>query len=165
MKYWLVKSEGDCYSIDDLAIDTKKRGHTQWSGVRNFQARNFLKEMKKGDLVLFYHSNGTPVEPNGVYGVARVVNESYIDETALDSKDEHFDPRSVAYKKVGKEPLWVAPDLAFVKKLEKPVTLEEIKRSKDLSGILVAKRGQRLSVMPVSEDHFRRITSFLRSTI
>jgi predicted RNA-binding protein with PUA-like domain len=157
MKYWLVKSEGDCYSIDDLMTDTKKKGHTQWSGVRNFQARNYLKEMKKGDMVLFYHSNGTPAAPNGVYGVAKVVNESYIDETALDPKDEHFDPKAVAYKKAGKDPLWVAPDLAFVKKLDTPVTLEEIKRSKELSGILVAKTGQRLSVMPVSEDHFKRI--------
>jgi predicted RNA-binding protein with PUA-like domain len=158
MKYWLVKSEGDCYSIDDLMTDTKKKGHAQWSGVRNFQARNYLKEMKKGDMVLFYHSNGTPTAPNGVYGVAKVANESYIDGTALDPKDEHFDPKAVAYKKAGKDPLWVAPDLAFVKKLDKPVTLEEIKRSKEFSGMLVAKTGQRLSVMPVSEDHFKRIS-------
>jgi predicted RNA-binding protein with PUA-like domain len=157
MKYWLVKSEGDCYSIDDLKTDTNKKGHAQWSGVRNFQARNYLKEMKKGDMILFYHSNGTPATPNGVYGVAKVVNEFYIDTTALDPKDEHFDPKAVAYKKAGKDPLWIAPDLAFVKKFEKPVTLEEIKQSKGLSGILVAKRGLRLSVMPVIKSHFEWI--------
>jgi len=157
MNYWLVKSEGDCYSIDDLMNDTKKHGSTEWSGVRNFQARNYLRDMKKGDLVLFYQSNGRPAAPNGVYGVAQVVNEWHIDETALDPADEHFDPKAVEYKKAGKDPLWVAPDLAFVEKFDKPMTLEEIKRSPEFVGILVAQRVQRLSVMPISEKHFRRI--------
>lgn len=155
MNYWLVKSEGDCYSIDDL----KKDGQAAWTGIRNFQARNYMRDgMKVGDLVLFYHSNGTPSAPSGVYGIARVAGAAHIDESALDSKDEHYDPKAVEYVRAGKDPLWMCVDLEFVKKLLEPVSLEEIKNNKDLRGMLVARPGQRLSVMPVVEKHFRFFT-------
>jgi predicted RNA-binding protein with PUA-like domain len=99
MKYWLIKSEGTCYSIDDL----KKDKRTPWSGIRNFQARNHMRAMEIGDLALFYHSSS---EPTGVFGVAKVVAKAHIDETALDSKDEHYDQKAVEYVKQGKAPLW-----------------------------------------------------------
>ncbi|MBP9701364.1 MAG: EVE domain-containing protein [Candidatus Pacebacteria bacterium] len=151
MNYWLVKSEEQCYSIDDL----KKEKRTAWEGVRNFQARNFMKDgMKVGDLVLFYHSMS---DPTGVYGIAKVVSATHIDESALDPKDEHYDPKAVKYQKEGKDPLWVCVDLQFVSKFSKPVSLEEIKQNKQLQGMLVTKRGQRLSVMPVEKKHFEII--------
>ncbi len=151
MNYWLVKSEGSCYSIDDLKKDNK----TPWTGIRNFQARNFMKDgMKIGDLVLYYHSMS---DPTGVYGIARVVSVPHVDETALNPKDEHYDPKAVKYHKEGKEPLWVCVDMEFVKKFPRPVSLDEIKKDKSLAGILVTRKGQRLSVMPVEEKHFRRV--------
>lgn len=141
MNYWLMKSEGDCYSIDDL----KKDKITAWSGVRNFQARNYMRDdMEIGDKALFYHSSS---KPTGVYGIAQVVSKPHIDKTALDPKDEHYEPRSE----------WVCVDMKFVSKFPHPITLEEIKKDGQLKGILVAKTGQRLSIMPVSEKHFKRI--------
>lgn len=151
MNYWLVKSEGQCYSIDDLKKDKK----TAWTGIRNFQARNFMKDgMEAGDLVLFYHSMS---EPTGVYGIAKVVSKPHIDESALDPKDEHFDSKALKYVKEGKDPLWSCVDIAFVSKFAHPVSLLDIKKERELAGILVARRGQRLSVMPVEEKHFNII--------
>ncbi len=150
MNYWLLKSEGDCYSIDDLKRDKR----TAWEGIRNFQARNFMKAMKKGDLVLFHHSMS---DPTGVYGIAKVAGEHHIDESALNPKDEHYDAKAVNYQKEGKEPLWSCVDLEFVKKFARPVSLDEIKKNRELHGILLARKGQRLSVMPVSEEHFKTI--------
>ena len=151
MKYWLIKSEGECYSIDDLARDKR----TPWEGIRNFQARNFMRDgMSVGDLVLFYHSNA---KPTGVYGIARVASAAHIDESALNPKDEHFDPKAVKYVREGKEPLWVCVDMAFVKKLPHPFSLEDMKRQPRLQSMLVLRRGQRLSVMPVAEEHFNII--------
>ncbi|MES3030856.1 MAG: EVE domain-containing protein [Patescibacteria group bacterium] len=149
MKYWLIKSEGDCYSIDDF----KKDKRTAWTGIRNFQARNYMKEMKVGDLALFYHSSS---EPSGIYGVAKVVALAHEDETSLDPNDEHYDPKSIMYQFEGKGPLWECVDVAFVQKLEKPISLEMIKKDKELKKMLVAQTGQRLSVMPVEEGHFKR---------
>jgi len=151
MNYWLVKSEGGCYSIDDF----KKDKRTPWTGIRNFQARNHMRDgMKIGDLVLFYHSSS---DPTGVYGIAKVVSKPHLDETSLDPKDEHYDPKAMKYPNEGKELLWMCVDLQFVRKFEHPVSLDEIKRNRDLEGILVARRGQRLSVMPVSKKHFKII--------
>lgn len=148
MNYWLVKSEGNCYSIDDL----KKDKRTAWEGIRNFQARNFMKDgMQIGDLVLFYHSMS---DPTGVYGIAKVVSAPHIDESALSPKDEHYDPKAMKYQKEGKDPLWVCVDLQFVKKFTRLVSLEQIKQNKQLQGMLVTQRGQRLSVMPVEKKHF-----------
>ena len=149
MNYWLVKSEGQCYSINDLKRDKR----TAWEGIRNFQARNFMKDgMEIGDLVLFYHSMS---DPTGIYGIAKVISEPHIDMSALDPKDEHYDAKAAKYEQEGKEPLWSCVDLEFVKKFDRPISLEEIKRNHDLNGILVTRRGQRLSVMPVEEKHFK----------
>lgn len=145
MNHWLIKSEGDCYSIDDL----EKDGETAWTGIRNFQARNHMRDgMKIGDLVLFYHSSSKSIsKPNGVYGIAKVGSKPYRDKTALDPKDEHYEPKSE----------WVCVDMKFIKKLPRPVSLDEIRADPSLKGILVAKTGQRLSVMPILGKHFKRV--------
>ena len=142
MQYWLMKSEPSVYSIDDLKRDKK----TYWDGVRNFQARNFMRDsMKMGDLVLFYHSNA---EPSGVAGIAKVGREGYPDFTAWDKKDIHYDPKSTKEK-----PLWSMVDLEFVEKFSRFVSLEEMKKNFDLKRMMVTKAG-RLSVQPVERKHF-----------
>ncbi len=128
-----------------------------WEGVRNFQARNFMKQMKVSDLLLFYHSSGGPKEPTGIYGVAKVLAEAHVDESALDLKDEHFDPKAVKYVKEGKDPLWMCVDVGFMEKLKRPVTLVDIKADTLLRKMLVAKPGQRLSVLPVKKEEFERV--------
>lgn len=150
MRYWLLKSEGDCYSIDDLKRDKT----TAWTGVRNYQARNFMRDdMKKGDLALFYHSNS---KPNGIYGIAKIVAPAHPDATQFDVHDDHYDPAS---KK--EDPRWVCVDVGFVKKLAEPISLEEIKRDPHLEGMMVRATGSRLSVQPVSEKHFNYIVEQL----
>lgn len=141
--YWLMKSEPDVYSIDDLARD----GKTYWEGVRNFQARNFMRDtMKTGDLVLYYHSNA---EPSGIAGVARVCREGYPDSSSWDKKDIHFDPKSSKEK-----PLWFMVDIEYQSKLKKFLSLEDLKKNPVLKEMLVLKRGMRLSVQPVDKKHF-----------
>jgi len=140
-----MKTEPEMYSIDDLKKD--KKG--SWDGVRNYQARNFMMEMKKGDLVLFYHSNTKII---GVAGIAKVIKESYPDHTAYDKKDEHFDPKSKKEK-----PTWYMVDVGFVKKFKEVVTLEEIKKNKKLKDMRIVQKGSRLSVTPVSEKEFEVI--------
>jgi predicted RNA-binding protein with PUA-like domain len=148
MNYWLLKSEGDCYSIDDLKRDKK----TSWTGVRNYQARNFMRDgMQSGDLVLFYHSNGTTTAPTGIYGIAKI-GKIHPDETQFDKVSEYYDPKAILEK-----PTWFCPDITFVKKFPHPVTLTEIKFDPRLSGMIVAQKGSRLSVQPVSERHFKII--------
>ncbi len=149
MKYWLVKSEPEVFSIDDLSKLKNKTTH--WDGVRNYQARNFIRdEMKLGDKVLFYHSN---TEPNAVVGICEVVKEAYPDSTAFDSKDIHYDPKS---KK--ESPVWFMVDIKFVKKFSKVVTLQEIKGNKKLQKMRLVQPGSRLSVMPVTKDEFNEIS-------
>ncbi len=146
MNYWLIKSEGECYSIDDL----KKDKRIDWFGVKNYQARNFMRDdMEIGDLALFYHSNS---KPSGVYGVARVVSPVHPDMTAQDKKDKHYDPRSTKTK-----PIWECVDFEFVQKFVEPIPLHYIKIDPKLCEMLVARKGQRLSIMPVSKTHFDRI--------
>jgi len=146
MNYWLIKSEGDCYSIDNLKKDKK----TSWGGVRNYQARNFMRDsMKVGDLALFHHSNS---KPTGVYGIAKVVSNPHTDLTALNEKDEYFDSKSTKEK-----PIWECVDFAFVEKFTQPVTLEDIKHDHCLEGIMLTKKGSRLSIQPVSRAHFERV--------
>ena len=153
MQYWLIKSEGSCYSIDDLKRDKR----VPWTGIRNYQARNFMRDdMRVGDLALFYHSNGTLESPTGIYGVAKVVSKPHPDETQFDKKDEHYDPKA----KEGM-PIWACVDMAFVKKFKAPITLGDIKRDRQLEGMEVRKTGSRLSIQPVSEKHFKRITEAL----
>lgn len=147
-KYWLVKSEPDVFSIDDLAKEKDKT--TYWDGVRNYQARNFIRdEMKLGDAVLFYHSNS---DPTAVVGVCEVVKEAYPDFTAFDPDDPHYDPKS---KK--DNPAWMMVDIKLVKKFKTPVTLEEIKNNPKLNNMRLVQRGNRLSVFPVEKNEFDEI--------
>lgn len=146
MQYWLIKSEPTCYSIDDFTRD-KKAG---WSGIRNYQARNFMRDsMQVGDLVIFYHSSATP--PSAV-GVARVASKAYPDSTALDPKDDHFDPKSST-----ENPIWIQVDMAFVEKFPTPVPIGAIKANPKLKGIPLTQVGSRLSVQPLLEKHFEEI--------
>jgi predicted RNA-binding protein with PUA-like domain len=145
MNYWLLKTEPNGYSIDDLKRDKK----TPWGGVRNYQARNFMMQMQKGDLVLFYHSS---CKPAGVYGIGRVASAAHPDETQFDAKSEYFDPKATKEK-----PVWYCADVAFVKKFKNPITLEMIKFDPKLEGMLVRARGSRLSIQPVSQKHFKHI--------
>lgn len=146
MNYWLIKSEPNCYSIDDL----KKDKRTSWNGVRNYQARNFMRDsMKIGDMALFYHSS---TKIPGVYGVAKVVSTTHRDESALNKQDEHYDPRSTKEK-----PIWECVDFAFGKKFSRAISLEEIKHDYKLEGIMVTQKWSRLSIQPVSKNHFERI--------
>lgn len=147
MNYWLIKSEPDCYSINDFAKDKK----TAWTGIRNYQARNYMRDhMKVGDLVLFYHSS---IDPKAVVGIAEVVSKSHPDITALDKKDDHYDPKATK-----DNPIWYCVDVKFLEKFSNPVTLGHIKIDPSLKGIEVAKQGSRLSVQPVSKAHFERIS-------
>lgn len=150
MRYWLMKSEPDVFSIDDL----KKKRQAPWDGVRNFQARNHMREMKVGDLVLFYHSS---TQPPGVAGVARVCREAHPDPTAWDKKSEYFDPRSTAEK-----PLWDLVDVEFVEKLPRLVSLDQIKADPALNGMEVTKK-PRLSVQRVDPKDFNHILVLARN--
>ncbi len=146
MHYWLMKSEPSCYSIDDLQRD--KVG--MWDDVRNYQARNFMRDdMKKGDMVLFYHSS---CEVVGVVGIGTISKEAYPDPTQFDESSYKFDPKSKKEK-----PTWVSVDVKFVEKFTHPLTLAELKNDPFFNDMLVVKRGMRLSVQPVSEKHFARI--------
>ena len=153
MRYWLIKSEGSCYSIDDLKRDKK----TAWTGIRNYQARNFMRDdMSVGDLVLFYHSLGTTENPSGVYGVAKVASKPHSDMTQFDTKDMHFDPKAKQ-----DAPTWYCVDIAYVKKFKTPINLGMLKIDHNLNGMEVCRAGSRLSVMPVSEKHFKYICDVL----
>ena len=149
MKYWLMKTEADVFSIDDL----KRVKREAWTGVRNYQARNFMKEMKKGDLVLFYHSSS---DPTGVAGIAKVVAEAHPDESAFDVKSDYFDSKSKR-----ESPLWSCVDVGFVKTLPGVITLATLKADPKLRGMRLLEPGSRLSVQPVSEAHFKYITERL----
>lgn len=138
--YYLLKSEPETYSIDDLKSDKK----TDWTGVRNYQARNFMMGMHAGDLCIFYHSG----DVRECMGVAKVVGEPYPDPTQFDAKSDYFDPKAAKEK-----PRWMLVDIAFVKKFKRPIPLSEVKRDPGLRGILLA-TATRLSVQPVSQKHF-----------
>lgn len=144
VRYWLMKSEADVYSIDDLERD----GRTMWDGVRNYQARNNMKEMSEGDRVLYYHSRQTP---SAVTGLARVVREAYPDPTQFDPKNKYFDPKSDP-----DDPRWWLVDIAFEKKLERQVGLPEIKARASLSDMVLV-RNSRLSVQPVEKKEFDEV--------
>jgi predicted RNA-binding protein with PUA-like domain len=144
-RHWLVKSEPDVFSFDDLLASPKRT--TCWDGVRNYQARNFMRDdMKKGDLVFFYHSNA---EPAAVVGVAEVVREAYPDHTALDPRDPHFDPKSKA-----DAPTWMMIDLRGVERLANPLSLAELRGVAGLERMALLQKGSRLSVQPVSPEEW-----------
>jgi predicted RNA-binding protein with PUA-like domain len=144
-QYWLMKSEPDVYSIDDLA---KQRRGT-WEGVRNYQARNHMRAMRLGDLALFYHSNATPP---GVAGVLKIVRLAYPDDTQFDPKSEYHDPKSPR-----DAPRWDRVDVGYVKKLARFVPLDELKADPALADMLVIRRGMRLSVQPVAQADFEHV--------
>jgi predicted RNA-binding protein with PUA-like domain len=147
-RYWLVKSEPDVFSFDDLLARPGKTTH--WDGVRNYQARNSMRDgMKKGDLVFFYHSSTDPAE---IVGVAEVTREGYPDPTALDPKDSHFDPKSKA-----DAPTWFMVDIKAVEKLKRPLSLAELRGVKGLEKMTLLQKGSRLSVQPVTAAEWKII--------
>lgn len=140
-RYWLVKSEPDAFSFADLVASPN--GTTRWDGVRNYQARNFMRDgMRLGDLVFFYHSS---TDPAAIVGVAEVAREAYADATALDANDPHFDPKSRA-----DAPAWVMVDLRAVAPLARPLPLAELRGVKGLEKMVLLQKGSRLSVQPVT---------------
>ena len=143
MACWLMKSEPDAYSIDDLERD----GREMWDGIRNYQARNMMRDdMRVGDDVFFYHSNCK--EP-GIVGLARVASEPYPDPTQFDPESKYYDPKSAE-----DNPRWLLRDLEFVRKLGRTITLAELKEHPELEGMILLRRGNRLSIMPVSGEHW-----------
>jgi len=146
-QYWLMKSEPDVFSLDDLKSRPKRTEH--WDGVRNFQARNFLRAMKRGDLAFFYHSSCP--EP-GIAGIVEIVREAYPDFTAWDPKSEYHDPRSTAER-----PLWYMVDVRYKRRLERLIPLAELRANRKLKNLPLLARGSRLSVMPVSAAEWRAI--------
>jgi predicted RNA-binding protein with PUA-like domain len=146
IQYWLMKSEPDVYGIDDLERD----GATDWEGVRNYQARNYMRDaMRVGDRVLFYHSSTTPP---GVAGVGEVARAAAADPSAWDPAGPYFDPKSTP-----EAPRWVTVRLSFVEQFPAVVPLQTLRDDPRLDGMLVTRRGQRLSIQPVSAPHFRRV--------
>lgn len=146
MQYWLMKTEPDAFSIDDLA----KAGVEPWDGIRNYQARNYMRDsMKIGDKILIYHSRAQPV---GVVGIAEVASEPYPDATQFDPKSKYFDPKSQP-----DNPRWVLVDVRYLSHLPRLVSLAELKLNPELNQMLVVKRGMRLSIQPVSEPHFKMV--------
>ena len=144
--YWLMKSEPEAYSIQQLAKD----GVTSWDGIRNYQARNFMRdEMKVGDAVLFYHSNA---KPPGIVGVAEVCRAAYPDHTAWEPGSAYFDARSTTEK-----PVWMMVDVRHVETFPGLISLERLRNESKLDGMLVIRKGQRLSIQRVSAVHFRHI--------
>ena len=148
-KYWLMKCELSECSLDDLK-DKRANSTGKWRGVRNYQARNFMRdEMKKGDSVLFYQSNcDTP----GVPGLAEIAREAYPDPSAFDKKSRYFDPDSSK-----KDPRWFSVDVKWKRKFKRYVTLKEMKGTPDLKDMRVVQRWQRLSIQPVAPEDFRKV--------
>ena len=143
-----MKSEPDAYSIDDLERD----GRDMWDGIRNYQARNMMRdEMKVGDQVFFYHSSCK--EP-GIVGIAKVASKAYPDPTQFDAKSKYFDPKS---KK--DDPRWFLVDVEFVRKTARNIGLSELKEEKSLADMILLRRGNRLSIMPVASKHWKKILS------
>ncbi|MGC6423679.1 MAG: EVE domain-containing protein [Lentimonas sp.] len=148
MKYWLMKSEPDVFSFDDLK--SRPQQTEPWDGVRNYQARNFMRdEMRAGDLILFYHSN---TNPPGVAGIAEVASEPYPDPTAFDKKSKYFDPKSKL-----DNPRWILVDVKYHADLKRLVSLEEMKAMKALEELRILQRGNRLSITPVTRKEFDAI--------
>lgn len=145
--YWLLKSEASSYSIDDLARDKQ----TDWGGVRNYQARNTIRDsMSKGDLAFFYHSSSDVI---GIVGICEIASDAHPDETAFDTTDHHYDPKSSPAN-----PIWYSRTVKFKKKLKTPITLAELKDVKGLEKMVLLQRGSRLSVQPVSENEWHTIS-------
>ena len=149
-RYWLFKSEPTAYSFDDLMNDPD--GWAEWDGVRNYQARNMMRDdMKVGDSILFYHSNAKPM---AVVGIASVVREGYDDFHALDPDDKHYDPKATPEK-----PIWSMVDIKGERPLARPVTLAEIKENPKLKDMLLIRKGMRLSIQPITKEEFIEVVA------
>lgn len=146
-RFWLLKSEPSTFSIDDLRQMPNRT--TCWDGVRNYQARNFLRTMAVGDHVLFYHSNA---DPPAVVGIAKVVKTAYPDPTQFDKKNKHYDPASKS-----SQPRWDMVDIAYVRRFQRPLTLDELRKEAKLKGMMLLQKGSRLSVQPVSSLEWQHI--------
>jgi len=153
MGYWLMKSEPTTFSIQDLAKASKRT--TCWDGVRNYQARNFMRAMKIGDQVLFYHSNA---DPPAIVGIAEIVREAYPDHTAFDPKDGHYDPKSRIDR-----PTWDMVDLRLVRIFSSPLTLDRLRQQPRLKHMELLRKGSRLSVQPVRANEWRAIVGLEHS--
>lgn len=148
-QFWLMKSEPTVFSFDDLKARPRSIDH--WEGVRNYQARNYMLEMRKGDLVLFYHSNcATP----GVAGIAEVFREAYPDHTAFDPLSSYYDPKSKP-----DDPRWFMVEVKWKEAFLRMVTLSEMRNTPELSGMRLMQKRQRLSVMPATKEEFEKIRS------
>jgi predicted RNA-binding protein with PUA-like domain len=148
VRYWLMKTEPGEFSYDDLTSRPDQTEH--WDGVRNYQARNLMRDdMRVGDSVFFYHSN---CDEPGIVGLARIVREAYPDHTAFDPDNKHYDPKSRP-----DQPTWFMVDVQAVRKLRRTITLTELKACPELDGLALIRRGNRLSVMPVSDKHWHFI--------
>jgi predicted RNA-binding protein with PUA-like domain len=146
MKYWLIKSEPETYSIDHMEKDRE----TLWEGVRNYQARNFMqKDMQKGDLAFFYHSNAVP---SAIAGLVEISGAAVADPSALNTKSPFFDPKATKEK-----PIWYCVKVKFKKKFKKLLSLDDLRTQKKLENMVLLQKGSRLSVQPVSESEFKKI--------
>ena len=154
-RHWLLKSEPDVFGLDHLWAAPART--TCWDGIRNYQARNYMRDdMRIGDLALFYHSNA---EPAGVAGIVEVVREAYPDHTAFDAQDPHYDPKSRV-----DAPTWLMVDVRAVERFPALVTLDTLRATPGLEEMLVLRRGNRLSVTPVTPDEWRRVCALGRAT-
>ena len=146
MKYWLMKNEPEDYSVDDL----ERAGTDYWDGIRNYQVRNFMRdEMSVGDQAFFYHSN---CKVPGIFGIMEIASEAYPDHTAWDPNEHYYDPRSTP-----ESPVWLMVDVKFIHKFENPVTLKELRTHPELSEMRILQRGNRLSVTPLTREHWNFI--------
>ncbi|MEC4672889.1 MAG: EVE domain-containing protein [Nitrospirota bacterium] len=146
-QYWLLKSEPSVFSIDDLVRSLKQT--TCWEGVRNYQARNFLRDMGKGDQAFFYHSSA---DPPAIVGIVKVAKAAYPDSHALDPRSKYFDPKSTK-----KDPRWWMVDVRYVQKFETPLALDSLRSVNGLEHMELLRKGSRLSVQPVREAEWKII--------
>lgn len=151
MQYWLFKTEPGCFSLDDLVFSPNAT--TSWDGVRNYQARNLMQAMKKGDLGFFYHSGKKPE----IVALVEVVREAYPDHTAQDPKNRHYDEKATP-----ENPRWYMVDVKLVSRFDRPIPLEELRKQPELEGMELLRRGSRLSVQPVEERFFRHIMDMVK---
>jgi len=147
VNYWLMKSEPTCFSIQDL--DKRPHQTEPWDGVRNYQARNFLQAMKKGDLAFFYHSS---CPKPGIVGMSKIVNAAYPDKTALQISDHHYDPKSTLSK-----PRWYSVDVQLIRIFKSILSLEDLKIQPELKEMRLLQKGNRLSVMPITTLEWQHI--------
>lgn len=149
---WLLKTEPDCYSIDDLARDRR----TGWGGVRNYQARNYMRDqMRVGDSLLIYHSGG---DPPAIVGLARVSRTGLPDLTAQDPRDDHYDPKATP-----EQPIWMMVEVEFVEKFAKELPLDAMRKTPELADMILLRRGNRLSVMPVTKGELSIVLRVCRA--